>query len=137
MKLCAPFSQVRVFSAVKSVALRDCGAAVAPAAVNCWPTFGKIMWKPLVLAMLPVYMPRFVSGKNSTGAPLAPTRASLTRLRDSVDRRLPLNAMRFDAWPAAIGKSGKKLSRLFSVSGKSVNFCQLYDPLSRWLVDRL
>ena len=71
VKLWLPFSQVTVSSAVVSVALRDCGAALFTAGpVSADPTVGKFKWNPFVFATLPVYIPMAISGKNCTGSPL-------------------------------------------------------------------
>src|SRR4029079_16530948 len=137
VKLCDPLSQVTVSSAVTSVALRDEGEVVPPRAVKSEPTVGKLSWKPFVFATSPLSMSTLICLKNCTGAPLAPTRASFTRLRPSVERSELLKAMRVESCPALIGKSGKKLSRFLNGAAWLWNCCQLYEPDSRWFCVKL
>src|SRR5512143_494290 len=89
LKLCDPFSMFTVSATSRLFALRDWGEAVAPGLVSPEPTDGKFSWYPFWFATAPVYMPVFSSLKKLTGEPLYPTRASLTRLLESVDRTDP------------------------------------------------
>ena len=131
VKLCAPFSQVTLSSTSSAVAFRDDGVApfaalvvalAPPGDVNWLLTDGNARVRPCMFAGLADHRLGSNCGLNSTGAPLQPRRASLTRFVVNVERTQLLNATRCDSWPPATGNPGNAGSRLFSVSGNVYGF---------------
>src|SRR3990172_11738945 len=114
-----PFSRLIESSNSRFHALRPWGDGPALGAV----TIGKFSWKPAWLSQSAVFLDVFfpTSAKNFTGELAYATRASLTKLPPSVERSELLHARRVELWPASTGNPGNRASRLFSVSGKSLN----------------